>query len=103
MRRIAAAILVIAAIVAVLASGSAAGGDDGSYRVRAMFDNSAFLVTGEEVRIAGANVGQVADVEVTMGDEPVHEDGSPGSRQGGDRAARSTIPASRTSARTRPA
>ncbi|MGH2987452.1 MAG: MlaD family protein, partial [Solirubrobacterales bacterium] len=75
MRRIAATILVIAAVVAVLASGSAAGGDDGTYQVRAIFDNTAFLVTGEEVRVAGANVGQVAEVDVTKGDEPVHEDG----------------------------
>jgi phospholipid/cholesterol/gamma-HCH transport system substrate-binding protein len=77
MRRIAATILLIAAVVAVLASGSAAGGDDGTYQVRAIFDNTAFLVEGEEVRVAGANVGTVADVEVTMGDESVHEDGRP--------------------------
>jgi ABC-type transporter Mla subunit MlaD len=77
MRRIAAIIAALIAVVAILATGTASGGDDGNYEVRAIFDNAAFLVPGEEVRVAGANVGVVSDVEVTGLEEPVHEDGSP--------------------------
>ena len=77
MRRIAAIGGVLAAAVALLATGAAAGGEDGDYEVRAIFDNGAFLVEGEEVRIAGARVGTVADVDVTMDDEAVHADGTP--------------------------
>jgi ABC-type transporter Mla subunit MlaD len=77
MRRLAAILLALVASVAILFVGSGAGGDDGTYEVRAMFDNAAFMVPGEEVRIAGANVGVVSDVEVTGEDEPVHLDGSP--------------------------
>jgi phospholipid/cholesterol/gamma-HCH transport system substrate-binding protein len=77
MRRIAVTAALVAAIAAFVASGAmAGGGDDGTYEVRAIFDNGAFLVPGEEVRIAGAKVGSVADVDVTGTDEAVHEDGS---------------------------
>jgi phospholipid/cholesterol/gamma-HCH transport system substrate-binding protein len=77
MRRIAAILLALVASAAILIVGSGAGGDDGTYEVRAVFDNAAFMVPGEEVRIAGANVGVVSDVDVTTEDEPVHLDGSP--------------------------
>jgi phospholipid/cholesterol/gamma-HCH transport system substrate-binding protein len=77
MKRLATAALLIVALVAALSSGVAAGGDDGTYEVRAIFDNGAFLVSGEEVRIAGANVGTISQVDVTDNDEPAHEDGSP--------------------------
>ena len=42
-----------------------------------MFDNASFLVTGEEVRVAGAKVGSVTAVDIATADEPVTEDGSP--------------------------
>ena len=45
--------------------GTGASGDGGGYQVRAIFDNGAFLVPGEEVRIAGARVGSVSSVDVT--------------------------------------
>ena len=77
MRRLAAILLALVASVAILIVGSGAGGDEGTYEVRAIFDNAAFMVPGEEVRIAGANVGVVSDVDVTGEDEPVHLDGSP--------------------------
>jgi ABC-type transporter Mla subunit MlaD len=77
MRRLAAILVALIASAAILVVGTGAGGDDGTYEVRAMFDNGAFLVAGEEVRIAGAKVGVVSDVEVTGEDEPVHLDGSP--------------------------
>jgi ABC-type transporter Mla subunit MlaD len=53
----------------------ATGDDGGPYRVRAIFDNAGFVVAGEEVRIAGAKVGQVESVDVTMPDEVVSSDG----------------------------
>ena len=62
--------LVAAVVVVVLL---ASGGDDSSdgYRVRAVFDNGGFMVKGEEVRVAGANVGEIESVDVSMPGEPV--------------------------------
>ncbi len=77
MRRVAAIVLLVPAVAALLIAGSAAGGDEGTYEVRAIFDNGAFLVPGEEVRIAGATVGAVDDVTVTSETEPAHADGEP--------------------------
>ncbi len=71
---IALALVATAAFVAASASGE---GEDsgGSYEVRAYFDNAGFLVNGEDVRIAGANVGSVADVTVSLPGEMVRENG----------------------------
>ena len=77
MRRVAGIVVLVAATAALLVAGSAAGGDEGNYEVRAIFDNGAFLVPDEEVRIAGANVGLVSEVTVTSETEPAHADGSP--------------------------
>ncbi len=45
---------------------AAADGDaGGDYRVRAIFDNASALVPGEDVKIAGAPVGVVAEMDVT--------------------------------------
>jgi len=77
MRRIAVIALVVAAGIAIVAVGTAAGGDDDAYEVRAIFDSAGFLVEGEEVRVAGANVGVVSELSVTGNDEPAREDGSP--------------------------
>ncbi len=62
--------LVAAVVVIVLI---ASGGDSSSdgYRVRAVFDNGGFMVKGEEVRIAGATVGEIESVGVSMPDEDV--------------------------------
>jgi phospholipid/cholesterol/gamma-HCH transport system substrate-binding protein len=79
-KRIAAILLVVCATAAVLVSGTAAGGDEGGYEVRAIFDNAGFLVTGEDVRVAGAKVGSVVDIDVTGADEIAHDDGT---REGG--------------------
>jgi phospholipid/cholesterol/gamma-HCH transport system substrate-binding protein len=65
------------AIAALVVAGMAAGGEEGGYKVRAIFDNGAFLVKGEDVRVAGATVGHVESVDVTDVDEPAHADGSP--------------------------
>jgi ABC-type transporter Mla subunit MlaD len=76
MRRVFAILAVAVAVGALLLSGTAAGGDDDVYEVRAIFDNASFLVTGEDVRIAGAKVGSVGDVDVTGEDEVARVDGS---------------------------
>jgi ABC-type transporter Mla subunit MlaD len=57
--------LVAAAIVAIVLISSGGGGSDG-YVVRAIFDNGGFMVKGEQVRVAGANVGEIESVGVTM-------------------------------------
>jgi phospholipid/cholesterol/gamma-HCH transport system substrate-binding protein len=65
MRRIIATAALLATVALVFfAQGS--GGSGGSYEIRGIFDNGSFLVTGEDVRIAGANVGSVQSVGVTM-------------------------------------
>jgi phospholipid/cholesterol/gamma-HCH transport system substrate-binding protein len=67
---------VVAAVVVVVLL--AAGGDDSSdgYRVRAIFDNGGFMVKGEQVRVAGANVGTIESVNVTMpGDVVAYKNG----------------------------
>jgi phospholipid/cholesterol/gamma-HCH transport system substrate-binding protein len=75
-RRLAGIVAAIA-IATLVVVGVAAGGEDGGYKVRAIFDNGAFLVKGEDVRVAGATVGHVESVDVTGLDEPAHADGSP--------------------------
>ena len=75
MRRILAILALLAAATLVF-FGQAAGGSGGDYEVRAIFDNGDFLVPGEAVRVAGANVGSVASVDVTMPGEPVDKDGN---------------------------
>ena len=78
MRRIVLIILGLAALAALAATSAAGEGDDdgGEYLVRAYFDNAGFLVTGLDVRVAGARVGSVQEVDVTFPGEPVREDGS---------------------------
>jgi ABC-type transporter Mla subunit MlaD len=76
MRRVLAIIVGFLAIVAIVAaSASGDDGNDGDYLVRAYFDNAGFLVNGEDVRVAGASVGNVQDVDVTQPGEPVTADG----------------------------
>ena len=60
MRRIAliaAGLLLAALLIALPAIGS--NGASGTYLVRGYFDNGSFVVSGEEVRVAGATVGTV--------------------------------------------
>src|SRR5215203_3341758 len=74
---------VVAAVVFVVLLAS--GGDDSAdgYRVRAIFDNGGFMVKGEQVRVAGANVGEIESVNVTMpGDTVAYEDGKAVSKPG---------------------
>jgi phospholipid/cholesterol/gamma-HCH transport system substrate-binding protein len=57
--------LVAAVIVAVVLLASGGSGGSG-YVVRAIFDNGGFMVKGEQVRVAGANVGEIESVGVTL-------------------------------------
>jgi phospholipid/cholesterol/gamma-HCH transport system substrate-binding protein len=71
--------LALAAIVVaiVLIASGGTGGSSG-YVVRAIFDNGSFMVKGEQVRVAGANVGEVESVGVTMpGEIDSYEHGHP--------------------------
>ena len=78
MRRIGlivAGVLVAALLIALPAIGS--NGSSGDYKVRGIFDNGSFVVNGEDVRVAGANVGTVESVDVTGNDEIASDEGGP--------------------------
>jgi phospholipid/cholesterol/gamma-HCH transport system substrate-binding protein len=78
MRRIGlivAGLLLAAMLIALPAIGS--NGTSGTYLVRAYFDNGSFVVPGEQVRIAGATVGQVKSVDVSNEDETASLEGGP--------------------------
>jgi ABC-type transporter Mla subunit MlaD len=77
MRRAIAITVVLIALIALWATGAGAGGDGGDYKVRAIFDNASFVVTGEDVRVGGAKVGSVADIDITGKDEIATEAGEP--------------------------
>ena len=68
MRRLAliAAAVLIAAVGVALAQ-SSPGSAHGTYLVRAIFDDASFAAPGEDVRIAGANVGSIQSLGVTSG------------------------------------
>jgi ABC-type transporter Mla subunit MlaD len=71
-------VLVLAAIVVAIVLLVSGGGSGGGYQVRAIFDNGAFMVSGEQVRIAGANVGTIESVSVSRPGETVaYKDGKP--------------------------
>lgn len=69
MRRLAAIAtgLITATVVAVVLAGTAksSGGVSGGYVVRAIFDDASFAARGEDVRVAGANVGSISALGVT--------------------------------------
>ena len=75
-RGLIAAALVIAVVVAVALISSSGGGN--GYLVRAYFDNGSFMVPGEQVRVAGANVGSIQSVGVSMpGETDSYSNGKP--------------------------
>jgi ABC-type transporter Mla subunit MlaD len=72
-----ATLAVVAAVVVIVLVSSGGGGVEG-YVVRAIFENGSFMVKGEQVRIAGANVGEVESVDVTVpGEIDNFENGHP--------------------------
>jgi ABC-type transporter Mla subunit MlaD len=62
---VAAALALAAVAVGIIKGSSGSGG--GPYTVRAIFDDASFAVQGEDVRIAGANVGTIQSLGVTAG------------------------------------
>jgi len=69
-RRLIVAAALVAAVVVVVLLVSGGGGGNG-YTVRAVFDNGSFMVSGEQVRVAGANVGTIESVTVSKPGETV--------------------------------
>jgi phospholipid/cholesterol/gamma-HCH transport system substrate-binding protein len=61
----AAAALAVAALLVVALLAIAAGGSNGSYRVRAIFDDAGNIIPGENVKIDGVKVGTVESVTPT--------------------------------------
>jgi ABC-type transporter Mla subunit MlaD len=55
--------LVVVLVIALAVGGSTHGSS--SYVVRAVFDNSSFVIPGEDVKIAGVKVGTVSAVQLT--------------------------------------
>jgi ABC-type transporter Mla subunit MlaD len=60
------AVVALAVLGAVVLGVGASGGGSG-YQVRAIFDNVAAAVPGEDVKVAGAKVGQIESMDVTRG------------------------------------
>src|SRR3954447_8756849 len=67
MRRIATGLLLVVGLVALalVTTGTAVNSGGGSYKVRAIFDDVASAVPGEDVKIAGAKIGKVDSMDVT--------------------------------------
>lgn len=76
-RRLVIGLLLAAAAVLVIVFATR-DGDDDAYVVRAVFDSGGFMVKGELVRVAGADVGEIESVGVTQpGEISSYEDGRP--------------------------
>jgi phospholipid/cholesterol/gamma-HCH transport system substrate-binding protein len=65
MRRLGGALLTLGLVGAALFGAGATGDDISNYRVRAIFDDVASAVPGEDVRVAGAKVGSLGEMDVT--------------------------------------
>src|SRR3954453_23427641 len=67
MKRLATGTLLVVALVvgALFAAGTAAPGGGSNYQVRAIFDDVASAVPGEDVKIAGAKIGKIDSMTVT--------------------------------------
>ena len=66
MRRLAAIATVLVAVIAgVVVVAGQARSDGGPYTVRAIFDDASYAATGENVKIAGADVGAITSLGIT--------------------------------------
>jgi phospholipid/cholesterol/gamma-HCH transport system substrate-binding protein len=61
----AAALLAAGVLAAILLLATSAGGSNGSYVVRAIFDDAGNIIPGENVKIDGVKVGTVGSVTPT--------------------------------------
>jgi phospholipid/cholesterol/gamma-HCH transport system substrate-binding protein len=77
MRRILATIAIVLACTGLVLAGGGSSNGGGGYAVRGIFDNGGFIVPGEDVRVAGANVGTVDSVDVTRKGETASLQGGP--------------------------
>jgi phospholipid/cholesterol/gamma-HCH transport system substrate-binding protein len=59
--------LIVVAIAVAVIRGPSGSSTHGTYLVRAIFDDASFAAQGEDVRIAGANVGSIQSLGVTSG------------------------------------
>ena len=83
MRRLATTALIGLCAASLFVFGVGAESDDSDrYLVRAVFDNGTFVVQAEEVRVAGARVGEVESVDVSREDEIVSLDPEPHAEPG---------------------
>jgi virulence factor Mce-like protein len=65
MRRLAACVAVLVAAIAItVVASTRAQSSSGTYTVRAIFDDASYAAAGENVRIAGANVGSIQSLGV---------------------------------------
>jgi ABC-type transporter Mla subunit MlaD len=64
-KRLLAIALVLAAAGALAVAAMGAGGSDGTYKVRAIFDNAGFVIPGEDVKVAGVKVGSIDSLDLT--------------------------------------
>jgi ABC-type transporter Mla subunit MlaD len=62
---IAAGLVLACLIVALIVLATSAGGSNGNYRVRAIFDDAGNIIPGEQVKIDGVKVGRVDSVTPT--------------------------------------
>lgn len=65
-KRIIKIVLVLLVVIVAILLIRSCSDDSDAYEVRAVFDNGAFVVDGIDVRVAGANVGSVSSVDVSM-------------------------------------
>jgi phospholipid/cholesterol/gamma-HCH transport system substrate-binding protein len=55
----------VVAVAAIVLLATAAGGTNGTYTIRAIFDDAGFLISGENVKVDGVTVGTVGSVTPT--------------------------------------
>ena len=70
-RRVLAAVLVLALGTAAAAYAATHGADDETYLVRAVFDNASFVIPGEDVKVAGVEVGVIDALDLTEDNKAV--------------------------------
>jgi virulence factor Mce-like protein len=63
------AFLIALAVGALVGGSGSSSGSGGSYMVRAVFDNASFLISGEDVKIAGVKVGTIDHLDLTPDDK----------------------------------